>query len=123
MVKKIRPRKPGRPATTGKGTLVGLRCHKPFLDAVDRWRGRQDDKPTRPAAIVRLAERGLMVSPTGRTSAKAASKAADLAANEIDRMTDQSASVEEQATRKRRLLKGPGEFRDIRADHPKKPKP
>jgi hypothetical protein len=48
-------------------------------------------------------------------------KAANLAANEIDRMTDQSASVEEQATRKRRLLKGPREFRDIRADHPKKP--
>ena len=108
------------PRKTAAGTLVGLRCHQRFIDAVDGWRERQDDKPTRPAAIVQLAERGLAVTPRGRPSAKAALKAADLAANEIDRMTDQSASVEEQATRKRRLLKGPREFRDIRADHANK---
>jgi hypothetical protein len=122
MAKKTKKRR-GPPRTTGPGTLVGLRCHQPFLDAVDGWRARQDDKPTRPAAVVRLAELGLTVSSAGQPSARAASKAADLAANEIDRMTDQSASVEEQATRKRRLLKGPGEFRDIREDRPKKGKP
>ena len=114
-------RRRGPPRKTAAGTLVGLRCQQRFLDAIDGWRERRDDKPTRPAAIIQLAERGLAVTPRGRVSAKAALKAADLAANEIDRMTDQSASVEEQATRKRRLLKGPREFRDIRADHPKKP--
>jgi hypothetical protein len=56
-----------------------------------------------------------------RTSPKSAAKAAELAGKEIDRMTDQSASVEERAIRKRRLLKGPKEFREIREDHPRKP--
>lgn len=51
---------PGRPLTTGKGVLVGMRCHSPFLSAGDRWRAGQADKPSRPAAIVRLAEIGLM---------------------------------------------------------------
>ena len=123
MAKKVKKRR-GPPRTTGPGTLVGLRCHKPFLNAVDGWRERQEDKPTRPAAIVRLAERSLAaLTPVKRTSAKTAAKAADLAGNEIDRMTDQSASVEDQASRKRRLLKGPEEFRDFREDHANKRKP
>jgi hypothetical protein len=50
-------RGPGRPVTTGKGELVGLRCHKPFLEAVDSWRDTRE--LSRPAAIVRLAEVGL----------------------------------------------------------------
>jgi hypothetical protein len=121
MAKKVRPRGRGRPATTGKGALVGLRCHPPFLKAVDTWREREDDKPSRPAAIVRLAEIGLATSgATGRTSAKAASKASDMAGAEIDRLVDQSIPHEERASRKRRLLKGPKEFREIREDHPKK---
>jgi hypothetical protein len=40
-----------------------------------------------------------------------------MAGKEIDRQADQSASVEERANRKQRLLKGPEEFRDIRGDH------
>jgi len=46
-------------------------------------------------------------------------KAADLAGEEIDRLGDQAATGEERASRKRRLIKGPREFRDIRADRPK----
>jgi hypothetical protein len=122
MAKKFRKGR-DRPATTAKGTLVGLRCRQPFLDAVDGWRNRQDDKPTRPSAIVQLAEKGLALAPVNRTSAKTAAKAAALAADEIDRMTNQALPVEEQASRKRRLLKGPKEFRDFREDHPKKLKP
>jgi hypothetical protein len=45
-------------------------------------------------------------------------KAADMAADIIDQHSDLSASPEEQASRKRRLLKGPKEFRDLRRDHP-----
>jgi hypothetical protein len=116
MAKKIRPR--GRPATTGKGVLVGLRCHPPFLQAVDGWREREEGTPSRPAAIVRLAELGLAtVVPRGRTNPKAAAKASDMAGAEIDRLTDKSAPRAERASRKRRLLKGPGEFRDLRKDH------
>ena len=122
MAKKIRPKGRGRPATTGKGVLVGLRCHPPFLQAIDGWREREEGKPSRPAAIVRLAELGLATTGSvGRPSAKAAAKASALAAKEIDRMADQSIPHEERASRKRRLLKGPTEFRDIREDHPKKP--
>jgi hypothetical protein len=37
----------------------------------------------------------------------------------IDRLADKSASPEEQAKRKRRLMKGPPEFREMRDDLPK----
>jgi hypothetical protein len=46
-------------------------------------------------------------------------KAADMAGREIDRLGDQAASSEERAQRKRRLIKGPREFRDLRGDLPK----
>jgi hypothetical protein len=53
-------------------------------------------------------------------SAKAASKASEMAGQQIDKLVDPSATAEERQQRKRRLLKGPGEFRDLRADLPKK---
>ena len=116
---KSKPKKRGPARNNSPGTLVGLRCHAPFLHAVDGWREREDDKLSRPAAIVRLAELGLAMSGSrGRgISAKTASKAAALAGQEIDRLADQSAPVEERDRRKRRLLKGPKEFRDMRDDH------
>jgi hypothetical protein len=46
-------------------------------------------------------------------------KAADMAGHEVDRLGDPTASVEERASRKRRLVKGPREFRDMREDLPK----
>lgn len=46
-------------------------------------------------------------------------KAADMAEREVDRLGDPTASVEERASRKRRLVKGPREFRDMREDLPK----
>jgi hypothetical protein len=55
-----------------------------------------------------------------RSSPKAASKATEMAAEQIDKLADSSASDEEQQQRKRRLLKGPQEFRDIRGDLPKR---
>ena len=41
-------------------------------------------------------------------------KAAEMAGREIDQLGDQTATREERARRKRRLIKGPREFRDIR---------
>jgi hypothetical protein len=46
----------GRPVTTGRGTLIGIRCHKEFLTRVDAWRAGQAGELSRPAAIHRLAE-------------------------------------------------------------------
>jgi hypothetical protein len=50
---------------------------------------------------------------------KTQGKAADLAGEVIDRRADRSATLEERESRKRRLLKGPKEFRDMRHDQPK----
>jgi hypothetical protein len=47
-------------------------------------------------------------------------KAADMAGHIIDQQADQSAPPDEQESRKRELLKGPKEFRDLRRDHPAK---
>jgi hypothetical protein len=46
-------------------------------------------------------------------------KAADVAGKVIDWHADRSATAEERASRKRRLLKGPKEFRELRRDQPK----
>jgi hypothetical protein len=43
-----------------------------------------------------------------------------MAGRAIDQLGDQTATVEERAHRKRRLIKGPREFRDVRGDQPKK---
>jgi len=47
--------------------------------------------------------------PMKQRSPTAVAKAHDLADQEIDKVSDQSATVEERQERKRRLLKGPGE--------------
>ena len=57
--------------------------------------------------------------PMKQRSPKAVAKALDLAGQQIDQLSDQSATAEERQARKRRLLKGPREFRDIRGDFPK----
>jgi hypothetical protein len=114
-----RKTKMGRPAT-GIGTLVGRRWHEPDLAAIDEWRRRQDDLPSRSEAIHRLVELGLAgARPMRRRSPKAASKASDMAGRQIDKLGDSSATDEERQQRKRRLLKGPKEFRDMRGDLPK----
>jgi hypothetical protein len=41
-------------------------------------------------------------------------KASEMAAREIDRLIDPAAPTEEKQRRKRRLVKGPKEFRDLR---------
>jgi len=48
----------GRPPT-GVGLLIGMRWHEPALAAIDAWRARQPDLPSRSEAIRRLVELGL----------------------------------------------------------------
>jgi hypothetical protein len=57
--------------------------------------------------------------PMKRRSPEDVAKARDLADQQIDKLSDQSASAEERQARKQRLVKGPREFRDIRDDLPK----
>ena len=89
------------------------------LRAVDKW-ASQNQVPTRGEAIRRLVELALASArPVPRRSKKAAAKATELAASAIDHLGDKSAPAEERASRKQRLLKGPSEFRGVRADLPK----
>jgi hypothetical protein len=52
--------------------------------------------------------------PMKQRSPNSAAKARHLADQEIEKLSDQSATAEERQDRKRRLLKGPRGFRDIR---------
>ena len=49
-----------------------------------------------------------------RSRPDAAPKAAEMAASTIDHIRDKTAPTEEQQRRKRRLIRGPEEFRDMR---------
>ena len=89
-----------------------------LTNAVEGWAARQADSPARSEAFRRLVGMGLAASASARPhGAKTRAKAANLAAETIDRHSDPLASPEEQASRKRRLLKGPKEFLDLRKDH------
>jgi hypothetical protein len=113
MTKSTTKRLRGRPPT-GTGLLIGMRWHASALEKIDDWRLRQNDAPRRTEAIRRLVELALGSQSAGSRSPKARSKAHDLASTQIDKLSDPSASAEERQQRKRRLLKGPKEFREMR---------
>ena len=108
-----------RPPTGAES--IHLRLLPDQLASVKDWIAAQPrPRPSRPEAIRRLIDLGLIgTQPMRQRSSKAASKAVDLAGEQIDKLSDPSASAEERQQRKRRLLKGPKEFRDIRGDFPK----
>jgi hypothetical protein len=98
-----------------------LRMPKELILTVEGWASHQPDKPARSEAFRRLVELGVAASAmTASPSPQARAKAAEMAREELDRLVDKSVPAEEQATRKRRLIKGPTEFRDIRKDRPGK---
>ena len=103
----------------GEGTLIGLRLEPALLARVDRWAASQQDHPSRPEAIRRLVELALGIAQRAGVRTKKAAKAAEMASEEIDRLGDVSATDEERQMRKRRLIKGPKEFRDLRRNRPK----
>jgi hypothetical protein len=59
-------------------------------------------------------------TPSRPVKAGSGRKAAELAGRSIDKLGDPAATDEERAHRKRRLIKGPLEFHDVRRDQPKK---
>jgi hypothetical protein len=88
--------------------------------SVVRWAESELDNPSLSEAIRRLVELGLTVKTRPKQSAPArAERAKDLAGKVIDSFAADNADVEETASRKRRLLKGPEEFRDVRVDRAK----
>jgi hypothetical protein len=105
----------GRPST-GYDPVTAIRLSAEIRSAIDAWSKRQVDTPGRSEAIRRLIELGLAVKVSGKKNATQRSRASDMAGSELDKQVDKTASAEDQATRKRRLLKGPQEFRDVRVD-------
>jgi hypothetical protein len=64
-----------------------------------------------------LVELGLIVRPKARKSSEGQQlRAREIASVAIDSMTDSSAHPSDQDGRKRRLLEGSEEFRDVRVD-------
>jgi len=97
-----------------------MRVSAVFLKSIDRWRRSQTDKLSRADAVRRIVEQALVgKAAPGQRSKEAARKASHLAARAIEGLGDKSQPVAEQQRRKRRLIRGPHEFRDIRDDQPK----
>ena len=93
-----------------------IRLSPKLTAAIDKW-AEENGVNSRSEAIRRLLELGLAASqPLRRRNLEAASKALELAAQELDKLIDPSTSDEEHKMRKRRLLRGPKEFRDMRGD-------
>jgi len=101
----------------GKGTLIGPRLERATLARVDRWAASRQDHPSRPEAIRRLVELALGIDQRAGARTKTAAK--EMASQEIDRLGDLSATDEERQLRKRRLIKGPKEFLDLRRNRTK----
>ena len=116
---KVEPKPRARPVT-GKDSLVGVRLPPELIERIDTW-AKREGAATRSDAIRRLVDQSLTATQRPRTTGahKGASRARELAALELDRLGDKSAVTDEQQKRKRRLVKGPEEFRDLRGDQPK----
>ncbi len=109
-------RKRGRPAIGGRSADT-VRLSAPLRKRVDRWAARQPDQPGRAEAVRHLLETALAgLEPAGRRNRTATAQALRMAAREIGSLTDRSVPSEERIKRKRRLLKGPREFRAMRKD-------
>ena len=113
-----KPNTGGRPAT-GRDPVTAIRLSEEFRAAVDKWAAKQDDKPPRSEAIRRLVELGLTVKTKSKQAPfERATRARELAAKAIEKISDPSASQEERTQRRRRITRGPQEFREDRVDLP-----
>jgi hypothetical protein len=116
----VRQQRRGRPAT-GRMPTTTLRLPEVLSAQIDAWARKQADGPGHSEAIRRLIEMALKtkspVKPVRSTPNRV--RAAELAAKTIEKIIDPAAPPEERAQRRRRLTKGPPEFREDRVDLPK----
>ena len=113
---KVHQKKRGRPAT-GRDPAVTVRLPKKLLRDIDAWaKWRECD---RSEAIRELLQSGFQEQMHFVLADDNAEKAANLAANAVEKIADKSQPAEERQRRKRALIKGPREFREIREDLPK----
>src|SRR5438128_2092338 len=111
---KVAPKKRrGRPAT-GKDPHIAARMPIPLIAEVEAWAAANDT--TRSEAFRRLVELGLTVKTKSVPSERQRAALADLASKAIDSLTAGTPDNDEKASRKRRLMKGPEEFQQVRVD-------
>ena len=116
----IPKKKRGPPPQGGRKPPQLVRMDEHLISAIDGWRKKQKDGPSRPEAIRRLVEQALTVKhKLKQPRAEVVARARELAAKAIDKMSDGNATADDQSYRKRRLLKGPEEFRNSRVDRAK----
>jgi hypothetical protein len=110
----------GRPRT-GIRPLMGFRADPAIRASIVSWAEKQPDMPTLSEAIRRLVEIALKSEVTRKPITKPGrrTRAKELARDAIEKMGDPTASPEERDQRRRRLTKGPLEFREDRVDLPK----
>ncbi len=85
---------------------------------VEAWAAANET--SRSDAFRRLVELGLTVGTEQKqTTAATADRAKELASKAIDSLTAGAPNNDEKSSRKRRLIKGPEEFREVRVDRPK----
>jgi hypothetical protein len=111
----------GRPPGRIQDRIFRMRVSDKFLRSIDNWRRRQEDRPSCAEAIRRLVEQALTLSSDDKLASKQkAQKGSELAGRSVERVVNKSMPPEEKERRKRVLIKGPKEFRDIREDLPKR---
>jgi hypothetical protein len=117
---KAKPKKRrGRPAT-GRDPMMGFRAAPVLRASIVKWAEDQPDMPTLSEATRRLVELGLTIKTKAKQPSTArADRARELATKAIEKILDPAAPPEERAQRKRRITKGPLEFREARVDQPK----
>ena len=103
---------------------LNVRMPPDELKSLDVWIKTQPaPRPTRAEAIRRLVGQALAggAQTSEKRSKKSAAKAREMAGQAIDRLLGDAGSlpVDEQERRKRRLTKGPSEFRELRGDLPR----
>jgi hypothetical protein len=119
MTVKAKPKMRSRPATS-RDPMMGFRAAPVLRASIVKWAESQPNMPTLSEATRRLVELGLTVKTKGRQSSEGQKlRAREMAGKAIDDMIDPTVHADDQASRKRRLLKGPEEFRNARVDRPK----
>jgi hypothetical protein len=114
-----RKKRIGRPPVGA--ILIGVRVPPAGVAELDAWIKKHEPELSRPEAIRRLVELGLAAKAPARPASKPGRqlRAQELATKEIDKIGDPSMPPEEHAQRRRRLTKGPEEFREVRVDRAK----
>jgi Arc/MetJ-type ribon-helix-helix transcriptional regulator len=105
------------PASKAGDAAITIRLSRDLLKRIDRWIASRGAPVSRSEAVRRLAEFGLdgvKVGPRAGKSNRGAEKAAGMASDMIDYLGDRSTTHEDREHRKRRLVKGPSEFREMR---------